>query len=546
MACASDVAADARSCAGWSSTSRVAALASLDTVAAALAEARAHLLVADREEGSSALPGDRSYAATRARVTRAGVGEASREVRQADALVSMPAVAAGVRDLSVPLPHLDVLARVAAGASPEVASVLRSAAVQAEVVALARTASVPDFTKALARFVAAKDPASFETTHQDCYRERFFSMSVQSHGVFLKGRLDPVAAESMRVALDAMGQHPDQTRTPGQACADALVMLAERVCAGTTSTRHDQHDPDDRHDRHDRRRRQRGRARPGSDPSDPRPDPLRADEPARETRGPRSVWPTVGCPMVRPTGLSGTASRPHISLLVTAETFAQLLAHEQARQAAGPPSGTSRRPVAPGWSPVEPATLEDGTPVPMSELARCLCDADITRIVMSADSQPLDVGRTRRLHTPAQRKAVIARDRGCVWNGCETPAIRCEVHHVLWWNRDNGPTDIEHAALTCRHHHGEIHRANLTLQRLAPAAFAAPINGTARSTVEHTARRRSHAAGSPTTAAPRGSMPRGTRYVFRNPDGVIANAPTRLDGCPHRPLGPAHRPSGRG
>ena len=93
--------------------------------------------------------------------------------------------------------------------------------------------------------------------------------------------------------------------------------------------------------------------------------------------------------------------------------------------------GRDRARVAPDWSPVVPATLEDGTPVAMSELARCLCEADITRIVMAADGQPLDVGRTRRLHTPAQRKAVIARDRQCVWNGCETPAARCEVHHVL-------------------------------------------------------------------------------------------------------------------
>ncbi len=155
--------------------------------------------------------------------------------------------------------------------------------------------------------------------------------------------------------------------------------------------------------------------------------------------------------------------------------------------------------------------------MPMSELARCLCDADITRIVMSADSQPLDVGRTRRLHTPAQRKAVIARDRGCVWNGCETPAARCEVHHVLWWNRDNGPTDIEHAALTCRHHHGEIHRANLTIERLTPTPDT-PVStdGTARST---------GTTGTPTTAGVSAIYVSGTRYVFRNPEGAIANAP---------------------
>lgn len=547
VACASDVVADARGASNWPAPDRVAALATLDATVAAVAEARAHLLVADRDAGDSQLPGDRSYEAARARVTRAGVGDARRQVQQADALVSMGTVAVGVRDGSVPLGHLDVLARVAAAASPEVAAVLRSEEVQQDMVRLVRVQSAPDFGRALARFVAAQDPAGLEAAHQDSYQARFLVLSAQPHGVFLKGQLDSTAAESLRVALDAMAQFPDETRTPGQACADALVMLAERICAGTSAPLG------------------AGTAAPlgaGTAPGASRV--ARAPGAGHVARAPGEAAHDAGDVAARmggglsvPAGsgdlpdggseqASGTGSRPHLSLLVPAATFAELLAHEQARHpkaatrgsgsncadsdqdaqtdphpdsgsgsgsdsdsdsdsdsGSGPGAdaghGRDRGRVAPDWSPVPPATLEDGTPVAMSELARCLCDADITRIVMAADGQPLDVGRTRRLHTPAQRKAVIARDQQCVWNGCETPAPRCEVHHIRWWNRDNGPTDVEHAALVCRHHHGEIHRHDLSIHRLPNSPGIEP-----------------------------GGAP--LRYVFRSPDRSVANAPPAWTG----------------
>ena len=35
-------------------------------------------------------------------------------------------------------------------------------------------------------------------------------------------------------------------------------------------------------------------------------------------------------------------------------------------------------------------------------------------------------------------KAIKARDRGCVWSGCDRPANWCDVHHVNWFVRDLG------------------------------------------------------------------------------------------------------------
>ena len=117
-----------------------------------------------------------------------------------------------------------------------------------------------------------------------------------------------------------------------------------------------------------------------------------------------------------------------------------------------------------------PATSEDGKVVSASELAAALCDCAMTRVVMSAQGVPLDVGRTKRMFTPAQRKAVVARDRVCAWNGCSVPPGYCQVHHTAWWHRDGGRTDLANAVLLCDFHHHEVHRLDLGITReLAPA-----------------------------------------------------------------------------
>jgi Domain of unknown function (DUF222) len=55
------------------------------------------------------------------------------------------------------------------------------------------------------------------------------------------------------------------------------------------------------------------------------------------------------------------------------------------------------------------------------------CDAELTRIVLGPDGQPLDLGRTVRLVPPHLRPAVVQRDRPCVFAGCDAPQHWCEV-----------------------------------------------------------------------------------------------------------------------
>ncbi|MGY2082649.1 DUF222 domain-containing protein [Blastococcus sp. SYSU DS0539] len=70
------------------------------------------------------------------------------------------------------------------------------------------------------------------------------------------------------------------------------------------------------------------------------------------------------------------------------------------------------------------------------------CDGSVARIVIGPEGQPLDYGRTHRVVPPQLRRAVEARDGGCVFTGCDAPAHWCDVHHLVHWI-DGGETSLE-------------------------------------------------------------------------------------------------------
>jgi hypothetical protein len=85
------------------------------------------------------------------------------------------------------------------------------------------------------------------------------------------------------------------------------------------------------------------------------------------------------------------------------------------------------------------------------------CDPEITAIIRDRLGVPLDMGRTVRFATPAQRKALAIRDGGCVWPGCPHPPSWCDAHHIDH-HHAGGRTDLARMALLCRRHHGVTHR----------------------------------------------------------------------------------------
>lgn len=83
-------------------------------------------------------------------------------------------------------------------------------------------------------------------------------------------------------------------------------------------------------------------------------------------------------------------------------------------------------------------------------------DAELIPAVFGGDSLPLDLGRAARLFTRAQRLALGERDGGCA--SCGQNIGYVEAHHIDWWERDVGPTDLENGVLLCSFCHHSVHR----------------------------------------------------------------------------------------
>ena len=85
------------------------------------------------------------------------------------------------------------------------------------------------------------------------------------------------------------------------------------------------------------------------------------------------------------------------------------------------------------------------------------CDAQIIPAVLGTGSEPLDLGRGKRLISPGLATYLAMRDGGCTFPGCSMPPAWCDGHHLVSWLM-GGPTDRHNTALLCRHHHTVVHR----------------------------------------------------------------------------------------
>ncbi|MGN6203677.1 DUF222 domain-containing protein, partial [Humibacter sp.] len=131
--------------------------------------------------------------------------------------------------------------------------------------------------------------------------------------------------------------------------------------------------------------------------------------------------------------------------------------------------GCHRVPAAPATTMVVRVnldTLTDGLghgridgldhPVSAGTIRRMAATAGIIPAVLGTDSVPLDLGRTARGFTAAQRIALHERDGGCACCGIDVGYT--EAHHILWWMRDTGPTNLNNGVLLCPPCHARIHQ----------------------------------------------------------------------------------------
>jgi hypothetical protein len=126
--------------------------------------------------------------------------------------------------------------------------------------------------------------------------------------------------------------------------------------------------------------------------------------------------------------------RPHVHLTVRWETLVGLA--EQLTPAAG--------------------LFDVGGTLGIAETRRMLCDAKVIPVVLGGAGEVLDIGRSTRVWTTAQRRAVAARDGGCVFPGCYKPIRATQVHHMRHWS-NGGATSVDNGALLCLAHHRRVH-----------------------------------------------------------------------------------------
>jgi hypothetical protein len=111
------------------------------------------------------------------------------------------------------------------------------------------------------------------------------------------------------------------------------------------------------------------------------------------------------------------------------------------------------------------AVLDTGGRISAGQVRRLACNSGIIPAVLGSQSAPLDLGRSSRLHTTAQRTAMAIRDKGCTTEGCDRPPAWCEAHHEVAWS-EGGATSVEGGRLLCPHHHHLAHDSGYEMRRV--------------------------------------------------------------------------------
>jgi hypothetical protein len=123
---------------------------------------------------------------------------------------------------------------------------------------------------------------------------------------------------------------------------------------------------------------------------------------------------------------------------------------------------------ATGWASSAATTasaagrLDTGEAVSAGVIRQIACDARILPVVLDGHSVPLDIGRARRLYTGAARTAILIRDGGCAFPGCDRPPKWCDIHHIHSWIH-GGPTNRDNGVALCGFHHRLVHTDTWTI-----------------------------------------------------------------------------------
>ena len=104
----------------------------------------------------------------------------------------------------------------------------------------------------------------------------------------------------------------------------------------------------------------------------------------------------------------------------------------------------------------------NGSELSVETIRRLACEAEIIPLVLDGKSVPLDVGKSKRLATANQRRALAAVHETCAIDGCSVKFSHCEPHHIDYWE-NGGATDFNNLVPLCSRHHHAAHEGGWKL-----------------------------------------------------------------------------------
>ncbi|WP_119698701.1 HNH endonuclease [Microbacterium halotolerans] len=382
-----------------------------------------------RELGSDSLAKKQGYSTPASLIATTGggsIGESLKLIRVGEA--TKPKQALSGEELPAKHPYVaDALAsgRIGVTVADDISKMLDAVELRAsrqmideaekQLVELAPGLTPDQVRKLIVRAEAHLDPDGLEPAEDRLRDDRFLIVREERDGsISLKGSLDPVSGAPVKALIDGMVTNTMRTR--GRA-ASTQEQETGHVCQGNGS-------------------------REGSVPGD----------------APQSTT-TCDCAALGDGADIAPLVDARTRKQMQADAFVDICRHALGcEQVATGPTTTVivRMTLSELENRTGRATI-DGLDRPVSAAAarRIAIDAQVIPAVLGSQSEVLDWGRAKRLFTPAQKLAIAERDGGCAF--CGAAPSMCSVHHIEWWGRDRGRTDLSDGVLLCTGCHHRVH-----------------------------------------------------------------------------------------
>jgi len=159
----------------------------------------------------------------------------------------------------------------------------------------------------------------------------------------------------------------------------------------------------------------------------------------------------------------GGASSPLVHVILGEEVITD--GFTRADPATGANAGADADADADGVQPVDPTRLPidhddpfrrcelvDGTPLHPQFALATLATATLRRLILGADSEVLDLGRSVRTFPTRLKQLLLIQARGrCQQPGCDSPHAWLQADHLIPWSR-GGPTNLTNGQILCDPH----------------------------------------------------------------------------------------------